>query len=352
MANDIWYSIKNNRIKQGFMEGFNVTSGDVLELDETKRDHFVFLKPIDGVMDDATWGRLSCNLLLSEEIVCYIYVIASNTLDIVVGEGQSIRLDQILCGKDTDTYRKVSLLSNLGAKRFVNTSDMLLYELKGRYLFIALEMLGSGKASIGNIRVGVRGDNFMGAFPEIYRERNSFFHRYLSIFSSIYNDISEQNEKLYEILDLDKCSPELLEMYGSWFGIDLRGGFLPEDVLRTIVKEAYQLNRMKGTRKVLERILEIMLGEDAVLLENRLQDGGVYDVTILINRKLTEQLRHQLTFLLDQFKPIRTRIRLLQMEREAVMDGNSYLDMNATIPSEKHVVLDEEALYDGAITLL
>ena len=75
-------------------------------------------------------------------------------------------------------------------------------------------------------------------------------------------------------------------------------------------------------------------------------------MTILINRKLTEQLRHQLTFLLDQFKPIRTRIRLLQMEKEAVMDGNSYLDMNATIPSEKHVVLDEEALYDGAITLL
>ncbi len=352
MANDIWYSIKNNRIKQGYMEGFNVAAGDTLELDETKRDHFVFLKPIDGVSDDATWGRLSCNLLLSEEIVCYIYVIASNTLDIVVGEGQSIRLDQILCGQETDTYRKVSLLSNLGAKRFVNTSDMLLYELKGRYLFIALEMLGSGKASIGNIRVGVRGDNFMGAFPEIYRERNSFFHRYLSIFSSIYNDISEQNEKLYEILDLDKCSPELLEMYGSWFGIDLRGGFLPEDVLRTIVKEAYQLNRMKGTRKVLERILEIMLGEDAILLENRLQDGGIYDVTILINRKLTEQLRHQLTFLLDQFKPIRTRIRLLQMEKEAVMDGNSYLDMNATIPSEKHVVLDEEALYDGAITLL
>lgn len=352
MANDIWYTIRKNRIKQGFVEGFEIDDENTLVLDENKRDHFVFLKPIDGVSDDAEWGRLSCNLLLPEEIVCYIYVIASNTLDIIVDEGKSIGLDDVLFGDDIDTYSKVSLLQNLGARRFVNTSDMLLYELKGRYLLIAIEMLGNGRASIGNIRVGVRGDNFMGAFPEIYRERNSFFHRYLSIFSSIYNDISEQNDKLYEMLNLDKCSPELLEMYGSWFGIDLRGGFLPEDILRTIVKEAYQLNRMKGTRKVLERILEIMLGDDAVLLENRLQEGGIYDVTILINKKLTEQLRHQLTFLLDQFKPIRTRIRLLQMEKEAVMDGNSYLDMNATIPSEKHVVLDEESLYDGAITLL
>ena len=352
MANDIWYTIKNNRIKQGYIEGFNVYDSNRLELDETKRDHFVFLRPIDGVNDDSHWGRLSCNLLLSEEIVCYIYVIASNTLDIVIDEGESVHLDDVLFGKEMETYKKVSLLMNLGAKRFVNNNDFLLYDFKGRYLFVAIEMLGTGKASIGNIRVGVRGDNFMGAFPEVYRQENSFFHRYLSIFSSIYNDISEQNDKLYEMLDLDKCSPELLEMYGSWFGIDLRGGFLSEDVLRTIVKEAYQLNRMKGTRKVIERILEIMLGDDAVLLENRRQDGGIFDVTILVNRKLTEELRHQLTFLLNQFKPIRTNIRLLQMEKEAVMDGNSYLDMNATIPAEKHVVLDEEALYDGAITLL
>ena len=92
--------------------------------------------------------------------------------------------------------------------------------------------------------------------------------------------------------------------------------------------------------------------KDFVILENRLTGGDVFDVTILIKEKLTEELRHQIMFLLDQFRPIRTRIRLLQMQKDAVMDSNSYLDMNATIPGEKHVVLDEEAIYDGAITLL
>ncbi len=352
MPNDIWYSIKNNRIKQSCIEGFTVKDGNTLVLDETKMYHNMFFRPIDGVNDDAFWGRLSCRLLLSEEIVCYIYVIASNFLDIVTDDGQRIEFESFLGDKSVDPYRKVALLTQMGAKRFVNSSDVLLYELKGRYLFVAIEMMGNGSASIGNIRIGARGDNFMGAFPQVYQERNSFFHRYLSVFSSIYNDISEQNEKLYEMLDLNKCSPDLLEMYGFWFGIDLKGGFLSEDVLRAIVKEAYMLNRMKGTRWVLERILQIVVGDDAILLENRLQDGGIFEVTILINRKLTEELRHQLTFLLDQFKPLRTQIRLLQMEKEAIMDGNSYLDMNAAIPGEKHVVLDEEALYDGAITLL
>ncbi len=352
MAHDIWYTIKNNRLMQSYVQGFTVEGKNSLVLNENERDHFVFLKPIDGLEDGARWGRMSCNLLLAEEQVCYIYIMATDMLNIVVGEGKSVDLDEILYDPELSAFKKVTLLSEIGAKRFVNNSDVLLYDLKGRYLFIGIEILGSGSASIGNIRVGVRGDNFMGAFPQVYQERNSFFHRYMSIFSSIYNDISDQNDKLYEMLDLDKCSVELLEMYGSWFGIDLKGGFLPEDVLRTIVKEAYQLNRMKGTKKALERILEIVLGDDGVLLENRLQDGRIFDVTVMVNRKLTVDLRHQLVLLLDQFKPIRTRIRLLQMEKEAVMDGNSYLDLNAAIPSEKHVVLDEEALYDGAITLI
>ena len=352
MARDVWYTYKNNRLKQGFIEGFKIKDGDTLVLDEKSRDHFVFFSPLDGVTDDSPWGRLTCQLLLPEEIVCYIYIMATNSLNIVDGSGQNINLDEYLASDEVDVFKKISLLTNLGAKRFVNTKDALLYDLSGRYLFLAIEILGTGKATIKNLRVGVRGDNFTGTFPQVYQERNSFFHRYMSIFSSIFNDISDQNDKLYEILDLDKCSVELLEMYGSWFGIDLKGGFLPEDVLRTIVKEAYQLNRMKGTKWALERILQIMLGDDTVLLENRLQDGGVFDITILVNKKLTEELRHQLMFILDQFRPLRTRIRLLQMQKEAVMDGNSYLDMNAAIPAEKHVVLDEEAIYDGAITLL
>ena len=108
---------------------------------------------------------------------------------------------------------------------------------------------------------------------------------------------------------------------------------------------------MKGTRWSVERILQIMLGDDYLMYENRLSNGNLYDVTVLVNKKLTEQLRHQLVFLLDQFKPLRVNIRLMQMEKEAVMDGNNYLDVNASIPSEKHVVLDEEAIYEGTITL-
>ncbi len=352
MANDIYYSVKKNRIKKGCIKGFILEEDGRLIFDKEAREHSIFFRPFDGVEAGSTWGRLSCSLLLSEQIVCYIYVIAYDNVDFSVDNGKHDSLTSYLCDPEEQTNKKIQMLQSLGAKRFVNTDDALLYELSGRFLFIGIEMMGAGDASIENIRVGVRGDEFMEAFPAVYQERNNFLHRYLSVFSSIYNDYSEQNDRLYEMLDLDKCDAELLEMYGSWFGIDLKGGFLPEETLRSIVKDAYKLNRMKGTKWAIERIMEIIVGDDFVLLENRLQNGGIFDVTILINQKLSEELRHQLMFLLDQFRPLRTRIRLLQMEKEAVMDGNSYLDMNAAIPRQKSVVLDEEAMYDGAITLM
>ncbi|MBO4457645.1 MAG: hypothetical protein J5802_07990 [Butyrivibrio sp.] len=351
MANEVWYSIRNNRIKQGSFSGFKLENDNKLTCDKDASEHYIFLKPIDGVFDDATWGRFTCELSITEETVCYIYVYATNALEVTSDSGERINLGKYLFDESVDHRRRIELLSDLGAKRVVNTDDFLLYDLNGRYLFTVIELSGSGNASISSIRIGAKGDGFMQNLPEVYRERNSFLHRYLSIFSSIYNDISEQNEKLYEMLDLDECSPELLEMYASWFGINLKGGSLPERVLRTVVKDAYQLNRMKGTRWSVERILQIMLGDDYLMYENRLSNGNLYDVTVLVNKKLTEQLRHQLVFLLDQFKPLRVNIRLMQMEKEAVMDGNNYLDVNASIPSEKHVVLDEEAIYEGTITL-
>lgn len=351
MANGVWYSIRKNRIKSACITGMEFDGNAGLTLDESQAQHSIFLRPLDGVADGSEWGRICCELVSSEEMVCYIYILATDMTTTVSDDREIIDIESYLCDEDVDAYSKILFLNALGAKRFINAEDELLYDLNGRYLYIAMEFMGYGSASVNNIRVNAAGDNFMGAFPQVYQERNSFFHRFMSVFSSIYNDLSDRNEKLYEILDLDKCSPELLEMYGSWFGIDLAGGFLSEDVLRTIVKEAYQLNRMKGTKKGIERMLEIILGEPAVLFENRMQGGGEYDVTVLIRKKLDENLRHQLDYMLDQFKPLRVRIRLLQMEEDAVMDSNSYLDMNATIPSEKNVVLDQETLYDGFITL-
>ena len=365
MAADIWYTIKKNRYRDACVTGF-VQDGDGLVLNKKEHYHSVYLKALDGVDPGSTWGRLSCEYRVQDEMVIYFYVAATDDREVVVSPGETADISDILGDPGRGRREKLAFMDMLGAKRVSNSAESLLYEMRGRYLYIALEIIGEGDASIDRLRVSRIGDNFMNAFPEIYRERNGFLHRYLSIFSSIYNDIGATGDGMYHLLDVDSASSELLEIFAGWFGIDLRGGFLSEETMRAVVREAYQLNRMKGTRRAIERIMELVLDEKVIIIEgahtkkidggkknstSAQEQGGDYDVTILVNTQLSEELHHQLMWLLNQFKPLRARIHLLQLSRNAVMDGNSYLDMNATIPGQKSPLLEETALYDGLLTL-
>lgn len=360
------YSIKKNRINKSFIKGFHYEEGTTLILDEDEMFHCIFLPPIDSTEKDAPWGRLSMKKEGSEDSVLSFYILAVNNKEFL-SDAAGMDIDEYLYEDSTDVAAKLSFFRRMGAKRVTGSTDCLLYELSGRYLYVVIEASGEGSISISDIVIDSTGDNFMNTYPEVYRERNSFFHRYISIFSSIYNDFQRDINALPRVLNLDVCPEEYLIVYGSWMGLDLKGRFLELPVLRRLVKEAYSLNRMKGTRKAIERILEIILDEKAVVIEHNLvralhkeedvemlpnfKARGIYDVTILVKQHLTEELRHQLMYILNQYKPVRTRISIAQLDENPTADSNSYLDVNTTLPEEKEAILDDELSMDGVVIL-
>ena len=360
------YTIRKNRIKAGCISGFTCDDQARLELVQTADDHGIFLKGIDGARPDAEWGRLTFDVDCSEDRAYSIYLLAVNQKIREIG-GVAVDLDVLMAKEDIPVENKVYVLTKLGAVRYISRSDILLYDLSGQYLFIAIVAAGTGYLTISNMKVDSVGDNFMATYPEIYRERNSFFHRYISIFSSIYNDFEHDLNSLPKLLNPDECPRELLIVYGSWLGIDLEGGSLDEEMMRQFVKEAYQLNKLKGTKRGIERVLEIILGRPAVVIEhNRIRawikddnievpDGfktlGVYDVTVMVPGKLTEELRHRIVYMLNQFKPLRTRINIVQMDETATADSRTYLDINSRLPEEREVQLDSGLSLDGTVIL-
>ncbi|MCR4591184.1 MAG: phage tail protein [Lachnospiraceae bacterium] len=361
------YTIRKNRIKQSGVSGFELLKDGSLRMNENEMFHGIFLRGIDSTEDESGWGRLSFKFKGSEESQVYAYVLATDHRD-RMNEAAGQDIDRFFTDESVGVQEKIALLKRSSAKRFVGMTDCLLYDLKGRYLFAALEVVGEGDACISDIVIDSTGDNFMETYPEVYRERNSFFHRYISIFSTIYNDFQQDIANIHKILDLDLCTEEQLIIYGNWMGMDLKGGFLDTEVLRQLVKEGYSLNRMKGTRRAMERILEIILGEKAVFIEHNLvrawhkeeEDSemlpnfkarGIYDVTILVKKRLTEDLRYQILYILDQYKPIRTRISIAQLDETPTADSSSYLDVNTTLPEEKSASLDEELSMDGIVVL-
>ncbi|MCI9436348.1 MAG: hypothetical protein HFH85_04110 [Lachnospiraceae bacterium] len=360
------YSINYNRIQRGLYPGFELKEDGALILDPKEGGHALYLRAVDGGEEKAAWGRLHFQVSCSEDMVYYLYAAAFDQ-DSFYHREQPMLIEDFLCDSRESQGIKRQFMQEAGFSRYTSQKDILLYDLQGRYLYLVLEVQGEGRFSMRGMRVDRQGDPFMNTFPEIYRERGSFFHRYLSVFSSIYEDFQEEIDELPRLLDLDICPAFLLPVYASWLGLSVGDNFLEESVLRALVKEAFSLNRMKGTRAALLRIARIVLGEDVVVLErnvmgayigkeetaqmNRLYGRTAQDVTILVGRPLTEVKKSQLLFLLEQFCPVRARLHVVCLKRTCILDSYTYLDWNAMVPWQGQGGLDTEQEMDGTVCM-
>lgn len=352
----IQYTIRRNRLQKALLQGMEPGEGDGLRSCNENEECYFVLPVIDSGVPDCPWGRLRYELTLPENCVCYLYAAASDQK-----QGQEVMLDA-----DTGLLEKKRLLQRLGGLRFINKQDVLLYEITGRYLWIMVEVIGKD-VTVSNIRLEAPGDNFMQTFPEIYREKNSFLHRYLSIYSSVYNDFQEKLDEREELLPVDTAPLGMLEMYARWLGIDVNGGYLGEETLRALLKEAPELLRRKGTQYCVERICDILLGEIPVVAErsqmqryirrlekeryDALYGESPYDVTLLLKHYVEERKKEQLLHLLSQFKPLRTRLHIVFLEPTGVLDEHNYLDQNAIIFTQDEGLLDAAQMADGTVIL-
>lgn len=346
------YSYGENRIKEARLIGFESGKNGVIK-SMTSGKCSAYFVPLDAGAEDALWGRLAFDITSEGEIsVTVRYGAANNTAGI----------------RKLDTLEeRKEIYEGLGLMVKNDITDFTLYDLCGRYLFLMIEVNGDGNAEIANLRVYTEGDNFMQTFPGVYQERDSFFHRFMSVFSSMYRDMEEEVIALPKLLDLDTCPKELLPVYGNWLGIDVGEGFLEEEILRTLVKEAYELSRMKGTRWSLERVTQILLGEKALVVErnnasdylkegqledfNRLYGSNPNDVTIMMQEYLPEVKLSQFKYILEQFIPVTCRLYIVTLPTVGSLDTHTYMDVNSSVYNSDEGTLDEGAFMDQSFVL-
>lgn len=360
------YSIRVNRLSRACLRGMELTAKGELKIIPAPEHRYLFLGYLDGVDEDNRWGRFKGRFSMSSNMAYVIRAFALNQ-KVFERKGEITGVDEFLRDPKIDPKTKLALFTKAEAVSYVNQEDVLMYGLKGRYLWICVEVMGDGKGTIEDLCMVLPGDNFMNAFPEVYQEWNGFFHRYLSIFSSIYNDFQYQVDMIDEVLNLDTAGDELLCLFAEWMGVDIKGNFLTGEKLRTFVKEIHKLNKGKGTRRSLERLTEIILGEKAVILErnilkehvassedinyDRLYGNHAYCVTLLIRNYVEENKRSQLYFLLQQFIPVRCELHLVFLDQKSHMDTYCYLDTNARLWQEETAYLDSRKVLDANVVL-
>lgn len=328
------YRLKTSRLKDGMERGFFAGENGV-SLTPDEQIHVLRPERLDSAMESCVWGRLVMDASLPADSVLTVCVYASD----------EERLVPELC------------------TRTVDARDLLLYGQEGRYLWLWLEIVGMGEGIIREIQVYTPGDIFLNTFPEIYREQGSFFHRYLSIFSSIYLDFQQEIDRLHQWIDLETAPPEVLPVLADWLGIQVEDSLLESADLRELLKQAPYLIRYKGTKGAMERLARLLLDAEVIVVErgkrqdmdsrfekacNRLYGTGAYDITILAVREYDESLKNRLLCLLDQFKPVRCQVNLVFIKRNSILGGYCYLDLNATIHESRPGTLERGcALDDG-----
>ena len=360
------YSIKQNRFHRSLLIGFDIEGERKLRCRQDNYHRIFICDSIDGIEPSAKWGRFHVDYKLEEDMVLTTYAVALEEKEIWWNDGMR-SFNAVLKDSEITIEEKLKLLEKFNAKKQINQKDVLLYELEGRYLFLCIEVKGLGNGELENLFVNNQGDIFLNTFPEVYREYGSFFHRYMSVYSSIYMDFQDKIDDVADFLDIDTAPIQLLPIFCRWMGLDVSGEFLSSDKLRTLVREAYHLNRTKGTKEALLRVCEIVLGERIVILEKNvvrentqaenqniyeeLYGNGIYDVTLLIQTYVPENLRSQLMFLLNQFKPVRSRLKIKFLEQKGRLDGHVYMDVNAKIVDIQNVALDERVGLDDNVIL-
>ncbi len=346
------YSIGENRLRAAYMQGMEqkgsqlcCTAGE--QCCAAGNPCMVFFGEIDGTQMNQRWGRFTARIRLEAEMSYCIHFAASNERERFM-EGQNHSVSDFLLDAHVSPERKQQFFALLAEQTFINQQDILLYELSGRYLWFYIEILGTGQMGQGTIEdmcIRLPGDNFMDAYPEVYQEWGSFFHRYLSIFSSMYQDFHREIQSVGKRLEVGTAPPEMLPELISWLGIDVSGNFLDVETLRTLAREGYQLNRKKGTKWSVARVAEIVLGEAVILVE----DG--FTITMLIRSYVEEKKKSQLLFLLKQFLPVRCRINIVYLERQCILNTYCYLNLNASLYASQTAVLDNRTRLQNHLML-
>lgn len=342
MAEQRIYTIKNSRLKNACLKEFSIKN-DTLQINISNGEKaFCYLAALDGAEENQSWGRIHICAEFMGHLTMQIYAMALNEKSSKVQEtdiqqGINIDIEEFFRDDAIENEKKEELFLLFGGIRAKQQKECLLYSLKGRYLWIALTVEGEGSGEIQSIKVYQKGDDFMDAFPEVYQERNSFFHRYLSVFSAVYQDFGWELEHIYERFDPDTAQyKELLEL-ACWLGLDVKGDFLGEAALRVLIKQAYLLNKYKGTKAVLQRVIEIVLGEPAIIrekcieahIQNEEEQKQKEDIVILIKTEVEQKQKTGLLFLLEQFKPMKCSMRIIFLKKGGRMDEHTYMDVNA-----------------------
>jgi len=236
-------------------------------------------------------------------------------------------------------------------------ADLLLYGVKGLFLRFTVE---PGEALQG-YELTFQGLSIDSLLPSVL-QGDETLRKLLGVYQSLYMDL---NRELAAFPDrLDPLGPTPLPELPQWLGASSWMGLgLPEERL---LASAMELNRLRGTRRGLRLLSELVTGQACEIVERSQWEGNAQSageredcarlygreraaVTLLFPPGVPAERLSTLQAVLSDFIPLGVPWSVVRLETGAELDGHSCLDGGAEIADPPPAELDGPE--DGELVL-
>lgn len=349
--------------KKGYMENCVWRDGGLtVENTEIPGGGCFISRVMDSREKETVWHRLGtdCEALGNASIQISLY--ASET-DHLLTDGKEMLLQEYLYNAKTAVEEKQRRLASYLVKTALSPSDLLLYDIKGRYLWVIIRLFSQGHASpvIHRLQFFFPKESWSRYLPGAYRKgagENSFLDRYLAIFQSMYNELEDSIRQSERLLDTEITDPQVLEWLAGWLAVD-NVSLWPKDRLRPFLKDAVGLYQIRGTRSGFLRMVELYTGHPAFLVEYMELEAVMSD---LLQRARWERLygtdknccfllvmeqavskpgkKKAVEALIESIRPAHIPIRLVVLKPRMVLGSHCYLGLNTRLDHVGPLVLD------------
>jgi phage tail-like protein len=290
---------------------------------------------LSGVFDSGEkntgWYRISGRFDLPENSNLAISIYCTDNYEIFYNN-KIWTLDELIAS-DMKIEERIRALEPLKKKQVKFSSDILITELTGRYLIFAIESTMTGKQppALYEMSIYFRPNMWLDDLPEVFRgEKNGFLERYLAIFQTMHEEMGEEIDGNLENYVASTADFDFLKWLCSWYCM-MDVNLWTEGQLRYLLKNSYRIYQELGTRKVMEEVCTLYLGEKPEIIEysqkyasdfkdvNHLGEKNIFIhpnvFTVVVETSLTKLQQDAFGKIVDGCKPAHMEANIIFLQK-------------------------------------
>ncbi len=347
--------------QRGWSENLRCT-GRYVQVENLAQAGYFWSRLLDARERETIWHRLTMDCGGVAETTGRLHIYASERNSCLY-QGYEQSLAKLLKRSDLTDQDRQTFSQPFLVKTLFTPEDILLHEVKGRYVWFRLELISQGEQSpvVGNLKLRFPKESWLDYLPEVYRDNPQsadFTERFLAVFQTLYTDLTEDIRSVVAHFDPDVVGGGYLEWLATWLGVE--DGYLwPEEKLRRLVSQGVELYRSRGTKGYVMEMVRLFTDHTPYMVEygdlapylgdvgqmtllKSLYGDSPYMVTMVLEAQaLTSHEEYKaLLRIVERAKPAWMEINLVVLKPYIFLNKHSYLGMNTSLDRYRPLHLD------------